>query len=234
MKWLIALLTISLCQSVLANNLTSDLDALGGNQALMRKAEAIDPSNRIRIVQHRLVNRHNRIELGLNYGLTEGGDPYMNIKNWGAQLEYHFNPHWSIGARYYNFSNTLSSEGERVFSEANARAAAGQVGVQVPATDVASNSYMGTISWYPFYGKLSLFNTAIAQFDLYVLGGYGQINLASGSTETYTGGGGIALWLSQHFSSRLEIRYQGYKDQIYSGARQIDLCVFTAGIGVLL
>jgi outer membrane beta-barrel protein len=216
-----------------ATDLNSEMDTLGGNTDLINKVRSIDPKNRVRIVQNRAVDRTMRLELGVNYGAAEGGDPYVNTNNLGASADFHFNPNWSLGARYYNSSNTLNNEGKRVYAEA---AAAGPDSPkQFPSVDYASDTWLGVVNWYPTYGKLNFFDRGIAQFDLYLLAGAGKVLLSSGSSDTWTAGGGVGIWLSQYFSTRLEARYQSYQDQPRGyEKRDIDLTVLQASIGLLL
>src|SRR4051812_9057324 len=93
------------------SNLSSDMNALGGNRDLMERANAIDPKNTTKVVQKREVDRDYRFEIGLFDGIVAGGDPYVNTNNLGGELGFHFTPRWSVGARYYQSANSLSSEG---------------------------------------------------------------------------------------------------------------------------
>src|SRR6266404_1813185 len=89
-----------------AADLTQEMDALGANKELMKKARAIDPDNKVRVVQNRQVDRNYRLEVGLNYGASAaGGDPYVNTTMLGGEMDFHINPRWSIGARYQNYQN---------------------------------------------------------------------------------------------------------------------------------
>ena len=231
----LSLMILSLCaaQAFAAQDLTQDMDALGGNKDLMKKARAIDPQNRIRVVQNRDVDRHWRVEVGVNGSLLEGGDPYTNTNALGANLDLHITPHWSVGARWSNYSNSLNSEGTKVFQAYDACRTGGNCTERIPATDPASNSYLGVVNWYPIYGKVNLFDTWVAQFDVYFLGGAGTIMLNTGSTSLYTGGGGIAFWMSQHFSTRIEARWQGYQDRVTDGNRNINQMVLGLTLGYL-
>jgi len=99
---------------------------------------------------------------------------------------------------------------------------------------------MGVINFYPTYGKLNLFDMSVAQFDFYLLGGLGQMQLQTSnantySATTYTAGAGIGLWLSQHLSTRFEARYQTYEDRAFADQpRNLNITVFSASLGVLL
>lgn len=232
--FLLAALLIGATAQASDKNLSSDMDALGGNQDLMDRANAVDPSNSTRIVQKREVDRDLRIELGLNYGIVAGGDSYVNTNNLGADLEFHINPHWSIGGRWYQSANSLNSEGSHQMDLAN-QLQPSNPNYPRPDIDYAKQTWLGTIEYYPFYGKINFADLTVKQFDIYFLGGGGQVFLQNGTVPTYTGGMGFAFWLTQHFSTRLEARYQGYTDHFTDGTtRQMDLTVLTLGIGFLL
>ncbi|HMN67284.1 MAG TPA: outer membrane beta-barrel domain-containing protein, partial [Bdellovibrionales bacterium] len=147
-----------------SEDLSAKMNALGANKDLMRKAKAIDPENRVRVVQNREVDRHMRLELGVNYGMAAGGDSYVNSNLLGGQLDFHLTPRWSVGARYYNVSNTLTPEGKEVFDDAEARAERGDTSFRRPAVDYAKDMWLAVANWYPVYGKMNLFDAAISQF----------------------------------------------------------------------
>jgi outer membrane beta-barrel protein len=214
--------------------MNSDVDNLASNQELIDKAKALQPNNKIRIVQKREVDRHWRLELGGFYGLVNGGDSYLTSRQWGASVDLHINPHWSLGLRYLENKNEFTSEGKRVMSEANTQYQAGNRDYRVPAVDYPINSQLAVISWYPMYGKISWFEMGTSQFDFYALAGAGQTKLASGTTPLYTAGGGMGMWWNQWLTSRLELRYQRYQDHVYTGYRNIDEAVAQLGLGILL
>lgn len=211
-----------------------DLDTLGGNDALLEKATALDPENRSRIVQKRVVDRDLRLELGVNYGGVAGGDSYLRTQNLGAAMDFHITPRWSLGLRYYDYGNDLTPEGQRMLQEARTRYDQGGRTYVIPDIDYPIQSAMAVVDFYPIYGKINLFDKAVTQFDFYMLGGGGQIQLSSGWTTILTGGAGVGFWIGQHMSIRTELRYQHYKDQIITGARNIDTVVGTAGVGFML
>lgn len=215
-------------------DVSKDVDTLGGNKALLDMAASIDPDNRARVVQNRLVDRHNRLELGLNYGAVAGGDSYLRTQNLGAAADFHFSPRFSLGVRYYDYGNDLTPQGKRVFAEATAAHNAGGLDYQIPLIDTPLSSVLGIVSWYPVYGKTNLMNWGIAQFDMYLLAGGGQITLSSGTTGLGTAGAGVGFWVSQHFSIRSEIRYQNYQDKAYLQSRSLNTVTGQIGIGLLL
>ncbi len=222
MKHLSLILIALFTMSTWAADLTQEMDALGANKDLMSKAKAIDPHNRVRVVQNREVSRTMRLELGVNYGMANGGDPYVNSNLLGGQLDFHITPHYSIGARYYNISNSLNAEGKSVTDAAATQQNNGNNNYRIPGIDYAKDSWLVVGNWYPIYGKMSLLDTAVSQFDVYLLGGAGQIRLASGAAPLYTAGGGIGMWMTQHFATRLEARWQGYKEKPWDGTSYVD------------
>lgn len=232
----IALMTVN----TWAKDLTSEMDQLGANRELMKKARAIDPDNKVRVVQNREVDRHWRLELGVNYGANAvGGDPYVNTSAIGGQLDLHITPRWSLGARYSSYQNKFTSEGTSVMDDANRRIQAGEAGVRRPGYTWAKDSYLFVGNWYPIYGKLNLFDTSIAQFDVYLLGGAGQINTGMGGAPLYTAGAGVGFWLTKHVTSRFEARWEGHNEKVDMGSgqinnRQMNETVLQASIGFLL
>ena len=233
MKSILSLLTLSLIafQSQ-AKDLTKDLESLGAKKEILERADKYDPNNRTAVVQKRAVSRDSRLELGVNYGLVSGGDPYLDTKGLGGMVDFHFSPKISLGVRYANYDNDLNAEGKRIFQNADAASPIGNV--VVPEIDYPKDSVVGTLTYYPLYGKLNLFDSSVAQFDLYLLGAYGQMRLKSGQSGTYSGGLGLGAWISQSFSSRLEARYQGYQDKVSTGQRNIGWTVISLGVGFLL
>ncbi|HAG91168.1 MAG TPA: hypothetical protein DCL41_04820 [Bdellovibrionales bacterium] len=230
---ILSLMLMTLASQSWAGSLSDDVNSLGGNKALMKKVKAIDPNNRVRVVQNRSVDRRLRLEMDFNYGAYNGGDPYLKSDSIGGQLEFHINPSISIGARYASMSNELSAEGKRVFDQASSLRAQG-INTGSVEVDPAEETILGTLSYYPLYGKLNFFNRSIAQFDFYVIGGAGTTKLKSGSSPTYTAGGGLGVWMSQHISGRLEARWQGHQDQVGGTDRDINQSVLTASFGFLL
>lgn len=225
-----------------ADSLMNDMDSLGGNKKLVQMARDIDPKNRVRIVQNRLVDRNWRLELGVNYGTHTGGNPYLETDSLGASADVHVNPYFSIGLRYYDHSSDLSPEGERRVTQAESLRAQGVPGA-LPKAALPLNSYMGVINVYPTYGKFNMLNLSVVHFDVYLMGGVGQIQMETFgngaveeySTETYTGGAGVGVWWNNHVTSRFEARYQTYEEQRFSDdSKNMGATIFSASFGVLL
>lgn len=213
------------------NSMLKDLDSLGSNKAIAERAKAIDGRNRVRIVQNRTVDRRLRLEVAMSYDQVAGGDTYLNSNNLGVMADFHITPRWSIGARYYDTRNSLTDEGKRQFEMAESNSMA-----RKPEVDLPYSSTLGVISFYPLYGKLNFFDIGVTQFDVYMMAGYGQMKLQSGSSPTWTAGAGVGIWWSQHITSRLEARYQSYEDhlQLNGVTREQNITAISAAIGFML
>ncbi|MCB0421989.1 MAG: outer membrane beta-barrel domain-containing protein [Bdellovibrionales bacterium] len=227
---IVTLLSVMFAIPVFARSVSEEMGELGANKKLLERARAVTAKNRIRIVQKRAVDRDLRLETHLGFGKLAGGDPYVDSSQLGINMDFHFTPRWSLGARYSLYRNRLTSEGERIFNDASTNNPFRDV------YDYANSSILGTVSWYPLYGKVNMFDIKVVQFDIYTLAGAGQIDLErSGSQPIWTVGGGLGFWLNNHLSSRFEIRYQSYQDTLSNNAkRDIEQTLFTFNIGVLL
>lgn len=224
-------------------NVDQQLDSLGSNDEIIKKAKALQPNNSMRIVQKREVDRNLRPEIGIGYGLVNGGDTYLNTAQWNVNFDFHINPRWSLGLRYSDQRNELTNEGQRIFDVASAKQAAGQTDYVVPQIAFPVRSYMAMINWYPVYGKVSWFESAVSQFDFYLTAGGGQVefefptvgnSLTRGTSPIFTGGIGMGLWVNSWLTTRAEARYQNYQDEVSTGKRNIDAFIFQLGIGFML
>lgn len=211
------------------SGLLKDFDTLGGNDVLLDKARALNPDSSISIVQDRVVSRRKRLELSPEVATVLGGDAYNSTTMFAMNAHYHLTPRWSVGAKYAYNTNRLRDEGRYLIND-TAVSGAGQI----PDIDYPKSEISALVNWYPIYGKMNLYDLGVAHFDVYALGGVGQITLNSGGTMTYTAGGGIGLWWSQHLTTRAELRYQTYEAQRYDGSTRMNLTVAGIQIGYLL
>lgn len=212
---------------------SKDLESLGGNKAIENRAAKLSSSHRSEVVQGRAVDLNNRLEIAGFYGPVAAGNSYLFTQNAGVMADWHFVPQFSLGVRYEQAFNSLTNEGKSALDNAKAQQNQGNA-YQYPDIDYPNYSIMGTATWNMFYGKLNFFDLKVVQFDFYGLGGFGQMTTARNVSPTWTAGGGFAFWLSQHLSSRIELRYQTYKDKPYTGERDLNVIVANFGLGVLL
>ena len=218
------------------SGLLKDFDSLGGNGDLLKRLQAQPEKGRLQIVQKRMTDRKNRLEIFSGYLQSTGGNSYLNTQSSNASMYYHITPRWSLGVQYNYFFNDLTKEGEGLLEEArqveevNSKS---EVAI-IPELNWPKSSVMGLLSYYPFYGKLSIFNSGIVHFDIYGTLGAGQILLRKGESNVYLGGVGFGLWLSQHLSARMEYNYQTYRVRYSSGERDQGINTLSFGIGILL
>jgi outer membrane immunogenic protein len=223
-------------QSQAPKNLKDEFSSLGDNQEVVDRVKRLDTQQRVRVVQNRLVNRNNRIELGAYYGMVNGGDSYVQTQNVGAALQYHLTPRWSFGIEYQKSYNSLTSEGTRIYDKAyeaqkNLDPNSPQ---QFVAVDFPLETKLATVSFYPIYGKLNLFDSSIAQFDLYTLLGGGQKTLSSGNTSVMVAGLGAGIWINNYVTARLEARYEKYKDMLDTENRDQNSVTALASLGIMI
>jgi outer membrane immunogenic protein len=213
-----------------------DFDSLGGNTIFLEKAKALQPDAKVGIVQNRTVPLDNRVEFAPEFSGTFGGDAYNRTKSLGLNAMYHINAGWAVGAKYNYSFNDLTPEGQAMMDRALADYQKDTVHptIPYPFLDYQKSEALALFNWSPVYGKMNLLDKAVAHFDFYVIGGYGQVELFSGPTSTYTGGGGLAFWLSPHFSTKVEMRYQNYKAQYLGQEKNMDLAVASVQMGWLL
>lgn len=216
-------------------SLKNQFESLGDNQIIAERVKNLDSQQKVRVVQNRIVDRNLRLELGLGYGFVGGGDSYVNTQDLNGLAEFHLTPRWSLGVRHQKSYNKLTAEGRNQYDKA----------LTAQKQDVGSNqTFVGldypleatyaTLSFYPIYGKLNLFDLSVAHFDVYAIAGYGRMKLSSGESNATTGGGGVGVWLSQRFSTRFELRYQSFKDLIGTENRNQSSFEGMASIGFLL
>ncbi len=213
-----------------------DFDSLGGNTIMLERARALEPQKDVRVVQTRTVDRRHRVELAPEFSDVFGGETFAHTKNIGINLNYHFTPRLSAGLKYNYAFNELTREGQSAVNAATAEFAANPENPTqpFPQIDYVKDEVLALLNWYPIYGKINLLEKSVIHFDVYALGGGGTIRLSSGPTSTYTAGGGIGFWLTQHFTTRLEMRYQNYTAKNNDGDRAMDLTVGSLQMGWLL
>ena len=212
------------------SGLMKDFDSLGGNDVLLDKARELNPDQKISIVQDRIVKRRNRLEIAPEVANTLGGDPYNRTTGFALNAYFHINPHWALGAKYEYDTNTIRPEAQALIDQAMDERDRNLV----PSIDYPKGQAIAMVNWFPLYGKLNMFDVGVAHFDIYAVGGGGQVFLRSGNTGTWTAGGGIGFWFSQHLSTRLEARYQTYDAQKLSGTEKMNLTVGSLQVGYLL
>lgn len=238
MKWLSLLLVVSAFNAFgqEAQVAEPEFDSLGGNRMLLERAKAMDPDQDVSVVQNRAVNRRNRFEFAPEVSGTLGGDTYTRTRSVGLNAYYHITPRWAVGAKFNYAFNSLTPEGQSMLDLANEDFLKDPENPDKPFAepDYPKTEYMALINWFPMYGKFSLLDKKIIHFDFYAVAGAGQTQLKSGGATTFTGGGGVGLWFTQHFTTRMEFRYQTYTGKYKDTPRRLDLTVASLQMGWLL
>lgn len=241
MKYILTSLFLAFGISASAD-VMEDFSTLGGNDVLLERAQRLNPEQTIEIVQDRVVNRRNRSEIALDASAHVGGDAYTSTQGLGLMYQYHFSPRFSLGVKGAYYFNSLRDEGRYVIDKAlEAEAAASDKTKEelkslglIPELDWPKYSYYLVGNYYPIYGKMNIFNAAIAQYDVYALAGVGQVELRHGPSPAYTAGMGFGLWMSQHLASRLEVRWETWEAQRLSGKETMNMTALGLTMGYFL
>jgi outer membrane beta-barrel protein len=216
-------------------NLKKDFQTLGDNEEVVERVKNLDNQQRMRVVQNRLMDRNNRLEIALNAGYVSGADSYVQTKNLGGMLQYHITPRWSVGFVYDKDYNSLTSEGSRRYDTAYECQKTDVACTQrFPAVDFPLETKLLSVSFYPIYGKLNLFDSSIAQFDLYTSLGFGKKTLNSGETNVFAASFGVGVWINTFMTMRLEGRYENYKDLLQTENRSQNAASVIASLGVMV
>jgi len=203
---LIAAAALTLLASGAHAQVSKDLESLGSNRDVNKRAARLESRSRVAIVQNRTVKRNWRPEIGIQYAPVAYGDSYLQTQNVGLNADLHFTPKFSVGVRYSKAYNNLTNEGKAQYDRAQDADNSGSTDYSIPDVDVPQETILGVVNWYMMYGKINFFDASVIQFDIYSLAGGGQVQLKSGPTSTWTAGGGIGFWLNQHMTSRLRLK----------------------------
>lgn len=236
------ILAFMLVPGVVFADVLKDFDSLGGNDVLLERAQRLSPDQNIKVVQERTVDRRWRSELQMDLSAHVGGDAYVATQGVGLGYNLHITPRWSIGARGAYYFNRLRDEGRYLIdraldAEANASEATKEelksLGL-IPDIDWPLYSYYGVLNFYPIYGKMNILDLGVAQYDVYILGGAGQVELRRGPSPAFTAGGGVGIWISQYLSSRFEVRWETWEAQRYNGKERMNMTALGLSMGYLL
>ncbi|MFP5520656.1 MAG: outer membrane beta-barrel domain-containing protein [Bdellovibrionia bacterium] len=235
-KGLILILSLVATSAFAQSDIEKDFDSLGGNTILLEKAKALNPEVATSVVQNRTVVRDNRFEVSPEVAGTFGGDTYTRSTTVGLNVQYHFNHRWSAGVKANTAFNRLTDEGRALVdrAEEDFKNNPQDSNAPVPDLDYLKSEIGGFVNFYPIYGKMAWFDRSVAHFDVYAQVGAGQVELKSGNTSTYSAGLGVGIWVNPKVSTRLEMKYQNYTGQYYTGAQSLDLAVASMQVGWLL
>src|SRR5690606_2246826 len=92
----------------------------------------------------------------------------------------------------------------------------------VPDIDYPEGNIIGKVSYYPFYGKLNLFNN-IVHFDIFTSVGAGTTMLRYGNQSTGVADIGLGIWWSQHLTTRIGYQFMTYEAQLKNGPDRLNI-----------
>ena len=142
---------------------TDDSGITGEEQAEKKEKEVVEE---IYAVQRMYVLRNGRFELAPSLAFAVN-DPYTSRTALTAALNYWITNVLAIGANFLWYQG-LESESELNFSvRRSARLA-------VPITEYQLGAHLN-FTYVPIYGKFTMFNDAIFQWDSYLVGGVGMM-----------------------------------------------------------
>lgn len=118
-------------------------------------------------VQQIYALRINRVELIPTVSFTLN-DPFISHTGIGLGLNYWFTNVLAIGANFVWYEGLESESDIGYFVRRSSRLA-------VPVNSYQFGTHLA-FTYVPIYGKFSMFNEFIFQYDIYVLGGFGVMN----------------------------------------------------------
>lgn len=205
MKKIICLtLALSSLSAFAKTDLEKKLDALSIPDDKVTPALSRDKLHIVNTRYSSLTNRHEFTLAGSNNFNSES---HLETKQGFATYRYHINSKWSVGLKHSIYNNVLSSSGKRLFKDKSL----------LPDSDFAykSTELLGTYNG--LYGKLRWSTDTVVYFDQYFTLGYGDIELESGPTKTYSLDLGMAFWIGKHMSTRFGVKNEFYKQTKLTG-----------------
>jgi outer membrane beta-barrel protein len=124
------------------------------------------------VIRHQLLYRSTRFELAPMLGMTLN-DAYVRNGIVGAQLSYHLTNNWGVslvaGAGALQFDTDLRERLEDTVSATRPD--------ELGDISYSYVQFVGglEVSYVPIVGKFSLFNSAITNFDIHLIGGFGGV-----------------------------------------------------------
>ena len=208
MKKIIFLGLLITCSSIFAATEKSDLSKkLESLNIPSDKVTPLVSEEKLYVVNKRYSSLTNRHELSMAGGKNFNADSHLDSTLVSAAYRYHINSDWSVGARYSEYQNELSSSGEKLYDDKKL----------LPDSDYALKSSEIFVNYNTIYGKLRLTSDTIVYFDQYVSLGYGEISLANGETQNYIADLGFSFWIGKHMNARVGARNEFYQQQKLNG-----------------
>ena len=192
----------------IASDLESKLESLS---VPSDKVTPLISEDKLYSVNSRYSSLNKRFELTMFGANNFNADSHINTTQRGTTARFHWNDRWSLGYRYTDYFNELSSAGKKVFREA----------AYLPDTDYALKSSEGFVNFNTIYGKLRFTKDTIVYFDQYISLGYGTIGLAGGETKMYSVDLGFAFWMGRYMSARFGVKSESYTQKKLKGQENV-------------
>ena len=208
------ILTLILSSNVFAKDENKKSELESKLESLNIPSDKVTPlvsEDKIYAVNQRYSSLTNRHEFTLFGANNFNADSHLETTMSGATYRYHINGKWSVGARYSEYFNKLSSSGEQLFQSEKI----------LPDTDFAIKSTEGFLNFNTFYGKIRFTKETIVYFDQYISLGYGNIQLAEDETQMYSVDLGFAFWIGKHMSTRFGMKNESYTQNKVKGKQNV-------------
>jgi outer membrane beta-barrel protein len=201
---------------------------------LKKKYWQLGDSDALRVVQHRVYRKKNRLSLGLSYG-SFNHDPFLSSYSLGGTVGYHFTEYLGISFLYWKITDGLAKANEDLITKTS-------IGV---STNPVSSLMGVELTPSLFYGKLSFLGEAIVHFDLHFLAGLGLLSALNGTYLSPWIGIGQQIYITQYLAVRADYRLTMYSEDIIelyrpatlgqiSSSRTTYAGAFTLGLSFLL
>lgn len=183
----------------------------------------LDKDKEVYVLQHRKFFKENKFFVSLGLG-KDIGESFLNVYSGKISLGYFFHENWGFDV---TFSQNTGSE--------NKWAKGVQEQGTVPFYRKLSRVITAKVLWSPFYSKINMFDKIIYTdwimgLGVASIGDQNNVNYFTGSPNYSTSanelvnennigltwGMGMRIYLSQHWSTRLDFNGYHYQAKIYS------------------
>lgn len=172
-------------------------------ESIKEKYWARGDESELGVVQNRAYSKAGKVEVNL-FGGFVSTDPFLNVKNAGLGVAYHFNEYLAAEALWFR-DFTSPSSALRTFQQT-----LGATTNYNAPQDYYGGELIGSI----LYGKLSLLGKSIIYYDLHLLGGLGVTLTDNGNYPTEHVGIGQQVYLSKRVALRVDYRAMHYSEDI--------------------
>ncbi len=163
---------------------------------------SVEFSESMAIIQKSILDKSQRIQWNLSAGLVTT-ETYYRVFSGMFDVTYHFNETYGIKLFYYHFSALARDEIKDLESKQS---------LNVQNLIHLKNYYGLSAYWNPIYGKMSLFNEKIFQYDTFFNLGAGTVNTktSSNSVGVHFGLGNL-FTLTDNSALRFDLNWIFYK-----------------------